>query len=461
MSDNPYQSPSAVDQQEALAHVAQGAALDRESLPHLAADSSFWGLTVTQFLGAFNDNLVKQTLLLLFVAVPAATAGAPARDLQWLGTLVFSLPFILFSGFAGFLSDRYSKRRVIVLCKVAEIGITLLAVAVFALYSGWGLSTVLVWLFSLILFLMGSHSAFFGPGKYGILPEMLREKDLPTANGMVLMTTFLAIIFGSALAGQLMDLLGGRLWISGLAGVGIAVLGTCTSLLIRRAPAAQPKLRFQPEALGVPRDIVALFRADGPLCAAVLASSVFWLTAALVQMAVNALGKNQLDVGNSRTSLMVSCISIGIAAGSILAGAASRGRFNVGVLLVGLWGMIVCLAALALPGPAAWHSHLLGYWGSLATLVVLGGFTGMFAVPLQVFVQSRAPIDCKGRVIATQNLLQWIGITASAGLYFGIGKLLTALAWPPSGMFAFAALLMLGVALFYRPPREASSSLAA
>src|SRR5439155_26786368 len=113
-----------------------------------------------------------------------------------------------------YLSDRYSKRRVIVLCKLAEIGITSLGVGVFLILSARGMSLLLVGLFSCILFLMGSHSAFFGPGKYGILPEMLRQKDLPTANGLVLMTTFLAIIFGSTLAGTLMDWLQGRLWIS-------------------------------------------------------------------------------------------------------------------------------------------------------------------------------------------------------------------------------------------------------
>jgi MFS family permease len=453
LSDNPYQSAA-----EAVVSPRQDAGLDRESLPRLIADSSFWGLTVTQFLGAFNDNLVKQTLLLLFVAIPASNPDADPLDLQGLGTLVFSVPFILFSGFAGYLSDRFSKRRMIVLCKVAEIAITSLGVGVFALYSLHGMSLLLVTLFSIILFLMGSHSAFFGPGKYGILPEMLREKDLPTANGLVLMTTFLAIIFGSALAGQLMDLLGGRLWISGLVGVGIAILGTCTALLVRRVPAARPKLEFHAGAIGVPRDVAALLRKDGALLAAILASSVFWLSAAMVQMAVNALGKLQLDVGNARTSLMVSCISIGIAAGSVIAGMASRGRFNTRVLWIGLWGMIVCLALVAIPGPAAWHSHLLGYWGSLITLIIMGGFTGMFAVPLQVFVQSRAPADSKGRVIATQNLFQWVGITASAGLYFGVGKLLETIAWPPCMMFAFVAILMLGVAAVYRPRDESQVS---
>ena len=290
MSENPYQPPRAADKKPAFPLAATGSALDRESLPPLLADSSFWGLTVTQFLGAFNDNLVKQTLFLLFVAVPAAGSTTVTEDWQSLATFTFSFPFILFSGFAGFLSDRYGKRQVIILCKVAEIGITSLGVVAFLMLTSQGMSRPLVYVFSAILFLMGSHSAFFGPGKYGILPEMLRERNLPTANGLVLMTTFLAIIFGSGLAGPLMDSLRGRLWISGLIGVGIAVLGTGTALFIRRVRPAQAGLPFRAEALGVPADVRKLLWNDRPLLAAVLASTVFWGSASLALSAIFELG---------------------------------------------------------------------------------------------------------------------------------------------------------------------------
>lgn len=166
---------------------------DKDHLPTLYRDSAFWGMTSTQFLGAFNDNLFKQLMLLLSLKVGG-------WDLQGPAMIVFAAPFIFFSGFAGYLSDRFSKRPIIIACKIAEIGIMLLGLLAFYYFSVTGLIGLM-----LVLFLMGMHSTFFGPGKYGILPEMLRECDLPRANGWIVMTTFLAIIFGTACAGLLTD----------------------------------------------------------------------------------------------------------------------------------------------------------------------------------------------------------------------------------------------------------------
>jgi len=421
-----------------------------DSLPQLYADRSFWGITATQFLGAFNDNLYKQLLLLLLVAVPIAEGnqGKP-RDLQWLGLLMFSLPFILFSGYAGYLSDRRSKRRVIVAAKVAEIVIMAVGVGGFFWYAQSGLVPVVLVGLCGILFLMGGQSAFFGPGKYGILPEMLRERDLPAANGFILMTTFLAIIFGSAVAGVLMDWWGGRLWLAGLLCVGIAGLGTATSLTIRRVRPSAPQLRFQWEMVAIPRDMRRLLAQDMPLRRALPVSIVFWLTAAIVQPAVNALGKLQLGLDNQRTSFLVTIISFGIAMGSVIAGAVARGRMRAPVQRAGAWGMVAFLLLMAARGGP--DDHLLGYWGSLAVLCVLGIFTGMFAVPLQVFLQARPPEGLKGRMIATQNLVNWIGIFASSGIYWAGAEFLRWRQWPENGMFALAAMLMLPVACCYRP----------
>jgi len=438
-----YASPDAADETASVDS-------SKDALPDLYADRSFWGITVTQFLGAFNDNLYKQLLLLLLVAVPVAADGpGKTRDLQWLGLLMFSLPFILFSGYAGYLSDRWSKRRVIVAAKVAEIVIMAVGVAGFFWYAQSGLVPVVVIALCGILFLMGGQSAFFGPGKYGILPEMLRERDLPAANGFVLMTTFLAIIFGSAVAGVLMDWWGGRLWLAGVLCVGIAGLGIATSLAIRRVRPSAPQLRFQWEMVAIPKDMRRLLVQDMPLRRALIVSIVFWLTAAIVQPAVNALGKLQLELDNQKTSFLVTIISFGIAVGSVVAGAVARGRMRAPVQRAGAWGMVAFLVLMAARGGPS--DHLLGYWGSLAVLCVLGIFTGMFAVPLQVFLQARPPEGLKGRMIATQNLLNWIGIFASSGIYWAGAEFLRWQQWPENGMFALAALLMLPVALCYRP----------
>src|SRR5438874_6350049 len=261
MTANPYEPPRVAD-----TLVAKNDDYPAASRPLLFRDRSFWGMTATQFLGAFNDNLFKQLMLLL--AIPVGAAATQKADQQGLATMIFSLPFVLFSGFAGFLSDRYSKRTMIVACKVAEIGIMLLGMLAFLAYGTTSYRGLLV-----VLFLMGTHSAFFGPGKYGILPELFREEDLPRANGVILMTTFLAIIFGTASAGLLGDLLYNaagqrvpeRLWIGSLFCVGIAVLGTITSLLVRPFPAAVPGLSFQPSGLFIPPDTRRLLASDRPL----------------------------------------------------------------------------------------------------------------------------------------------------------------------------------------------------
>src|SRR3954453_12817097 len=220
---NPYEPP-----QVAKTRLAERADENTGPSP-LFRDRSFWGMTATQFLGAFNDNLFKQLMLLL--AIPVGAAAIRRADEQGLATMIFSLPFVLFSGFAGYLSDRYSKRTMIVACKCAEIGIMLLGMIGFLSFGTFGYRGLLV-----VLFLMGTHSAFFGPGKYGILPELFRERDLPPANGIILMTTFLAIIFGVVVAGKLKEWFEGELWVIGLICIGIAICGVVTALLVRHTP---------------------------------------------------------------------------------------------------------------------------------------------------------------------------------------------------------------------------------
>jgi len=417
-------------------------------------DRSFWGLTVTQFLGAFNDNLYKQMLLLLFVAVPlageVAKDGAPATvDRQPWALFFFALPFILFSGYAGYLSDRYSKRFLIIACKVAEIGVMLLGVLGFFMVSHFGLTTPVFVLLCLVIGLMGTHSAFFGPGKYGSLPELLPARHLPTANGIVLMSTFVAIILGAALAGILADRFAQQLWVPGMICVLIAIVGTVSSCFIRPMRPSSPDLKFDLDMLSVPKDVRVLLRQDRPLRHALVASTVFWLTAALVQPAVNALGERQLGVGKELTSWLVAIISLGIAGGSILAGFLGRGKNGRLVQHAGAIGMLVTLGMMCLPGGP--RGQLLGYAGSMAVLVVLGNFTGMFAVPLQVFLQSRPPAGLKGRMIATQNLFNWIGIFVSTGIYEVARRVFDIFAWPDSAMFAVCAALILPVVLAYRP----------
>jgi len=448
---NPHKAPRPTD--ALLANAGDEA---KSASPPLFRDRSFWGMTATQFLGAFNDNLFKQLMLLL--AIPVGAAEATKADQQGLAMMVFSLPFVLFSGYAGFLSDRYSKRTVIVVCKFAEIGIMLLGMLGFLAYGATGYGGLLV-----ILFFMGTHSAFFGPGKYGILPELFREEDLPRANGAILMTTFLAIIFGTASAGFLGDLLYNaagqrvpeRLWIGSLICIGIAACGTIASLLVRPIPAAVPQLHFQPSALAIPPETRKLLAADRPLLAALLVSCMFWLVSGVAMQSVNSLGMTQLGVGERRTSLLTAVIGLGIACGAVIAGKLSHGKADFRLVTWGAWGMVAGMLVMAISLRAGGKFvHLLGYAGSYPLLVFLGIAAGILAIPVQVFIQTRPPEDQKGRMIAVMNLTNFIAILLSGAIYMAFDRLIDAAGWPRSVLFALTAMLILPVALLYRPREE-------
>jgi acyl-[acyl-carrier-protein]-phospholipid O-acyltransferase/long-chain-fatty-acid--[acyl-carrier-protein] ligase len=419
-----------------------------ENLPKLYRDSSFWGMAATQFLGAFNDNLFKQLILLL--ATPAANlaVGQQAEDQQWAAMFVFAASFLIFSGFAGYLSDRFSKRPIVILAKVAEIAIMILGTIGFYFYSQVGFGGMLV-----ILFLMGTQSAFFGPAKYGILPEMIRANDLPRANGVFLMLTFLAIIFGVAFAGALLELFDSSVWVASLACIAIAVIGTATSLLVRRLPAAQPTLGHRWSHWMMSSEILRLLRQDRELMRAIVVVAIFWMVGGLVQPGLNALGKTQFGLQDEfKISALSGAVGLGIAVGCMLGGILSRGRVNSMVVFVGAMGLFLTLVMMSLPGGE--HRHLLGYWGSIPVLILMGVFTGMFIVPVQVMLQSRPPRGDKGRMIATMNQFTWIGVILSAVLYKVCIEVLDATGGPRNLIFAVGAAFMLPIALFYRPADE-------
>lgn len=432
-----------------------------DTRPTLIKDKSFWGLAVTQFLGAFNDNLYKQLVLLLAVPVGAAAlaggAGEKGADLQGWALFLFSIPFVLWSGFAGYLSDRFSKQPIIWMCKVAEIGITLLALVAFLCYDWSGM--IGTWT---VLFLMGTHSAFFGPGKYGILPELFRARDLATANGIILMSTFLAIIFGTVAAGALFDGLVGdsgathNLWIGSLVCAAIAIVGTISAGFIRKTPVAMPGLPLTGDVWGVAREVRQVLWNDRPLLTALLASCVFWLVAGLAMPTINSLGLTQLHLDKTKTSLLTASIAIGIMSGAVLAGFISRMGKTDRLVTVGLWGILGALIALGF-----WRAggqQMLGMGGSIVALIALGIFSAIYSVPLQVFLQQRPPSEIKGRMIATMNQANFVGILIAGPLYQLFERFAAWSGAPISSVFWMIAALVLPLAIFYRLDSNAGRS---
>lgn len=426
--------------------------IDHSSLPPLFRDRAFYGITITQFLGAFNDNLFKQLMLLLAVPVVAGMA-----DNQGVATMIFSAPFILFSGFAGYLSDRYSKSTIITCAKFAEIGIMLLGMIGFLMFESTGYVGLLC-----VLFLMGTHSAFFGPGKYGILPELFRGNDLPRANGIMVMTTFLAIILGTGTAGMLKNLLvdhtldGGvnasQLWMGSLTCIGIAIVGTCAALTIRPTPRAVPDLKFRASSLLIPPDTRQVLWRDPQLMMAIFASSMFWLVASLTVQAVNNVAKIEMGLdpkwADTFASLLNACTALGIAGGAALAGKLSRGRINFGVARMGATGIVITLLLLGL-----YHDgrQLIGFAGSVPLMILLGVFAACFAIPVQVFIQARPKDDQKGRIIAVMNLANFAAMLLSGALYGVFDATVNGLGLPHAPIFILTSLMIVPLALFYRP----------
>ncbi len=448
---------------------------------HSMLSTAFWSFLGTQFLGAFNDNYFKQMVLLTCVS-QLALSGGNSPDRQPMALAAFALPFILLSGLGGFLSDRCSKKRVIVGCKIAEVGIMGTGLLVL-LIEGLTPDSQLLGLIA-VLFLMGAHSAIFAPSKYGVLPELFRGQQLRPVNGAVQMTTFLAIIFGTAIAGIALEQMGSSMWIGSVIAMGIAGAGTLSSLFIPSTPAAEPTLKLKSENLFLPREIVALIKRDRGLLLAILVSAVFWFLGGVTQMAVNTLGKATFQLSDTRTSLMVSGIGFGIMAGCIMAGFLGKGAGGQRWVFTGSWCLFLSLMLIGYLGSGlagtAGNAGLTGgsiadsllhadrlEWMLRTSMVLLGISSGMFVVPVQVFLQQAPPAEFKGRLLGVQNLMTWIGILLSA-VFVGVsGSVLRAVGGAGGDVrlqwvvFVSLAVMMLPVCLFYRLPQSGSERSAA
>lgn len=409
----------------------------------LRNERSFWGVITTQFLGALNDNLFKMLLLLIctdYVMLQGDRAESPYFDpFQTVASLLFALAFVLISGFAGYLSDRFPKRRIIVICKVGEIVVMTAGLIVF-LTGTMGSFSLITALFA-VLFLMGSQSAFFGPPKYGILPELFSDSDLPQVNGVMLATTFAAIIFGTALAGVLKTLLGDQAWVISAGCVALAIVGTVTATLIRPTEAALPSLQFKPKGIFVEPTVWRMVFGDRLLLKVLVVYSVFWFVGGVLALVVTLIGRIQMDLTDLTTSLFNASIGVGIGAGSMWAARSSQHDIRLSLVSRGSIGLFVATTAASIIPvlPISTNSQS---WGFGIALLIAGFFGGWIAVPLQVFIQAHPPAELKGRVLAAMNLMTWVGIL-SASLYYFAALAVTGFRLDPSWILLSIGFIML------------------
>ena len=360
----------------------------------------FWSLIATQFQGAFNDNAYKN--LIVFIILGTGIAKADRDRLVLVAGALFSVPFILFSMTGGFLADRYSKRTVTIGTKLFEIGVMALAIA--------GLAWQNLHFEMAAIFLASTQAAFFGPSKYGLLPELLPEPKLSWGNGVIELGTFLASIAGLVSGAFLADVFHGRQGWSGLIFLSLSVAGLIFSLGITKVPAADPVKKFRANPIGDLWVQLRLIRRDRVLWLAVLGNTYFWFLGALLTANIVFYGEDVLHSTSTRTGILQAAVAIGIGLGSLAAGYLSSGKVEYGLIPLGSVGMTLFGVLLS--------ARNLSFTHVLILLAALGSSAGFFAVPVNALIQHRPDEKDKGGVIAAANLLSFIGIGGAAGVYY-------------------------------------------
>ena len=415
------------------------------------ADSQYRLLTERRFLpffgaqalGAFNDNVYKNALLIIATFEAASYSSLDPRLLTNLGNGLFILPFVLFSGIAGQLADRYDKTLVLRAVKVCEVGIMALAGIGFARHD---LPLLLA-----ALFLMGAHSTFFSPAKYGLLPQVLVSDELVGGNALLEMGTFLAILLGQLLAGVLAAHHDLPTLIATLAT--IAVAGLITASAIPRLPAVVPDLKIDWNPWRSSFANLKVARADPIVFLAILGISWFWFFGALVLAQLPLYAKNVLHGTESVVTLMLLAFSVGVGAGSLSCERLSGRRLEIGLVPLGslgltAFGIDLCLATPATPPPLAlsWSDFALasGGWRVLMDLTLIGVSGGLYIVPLYALMQRRTPAEFMSRVISANSI--WNSVFMVVAALFGALLLRQGLSIPL--LLLVAALLNLAVAVF-------------
>ncbi|MGH8446705.1 MAG: MFS transporter, partial [Solimonas sp.] len=371
-------------------------------------------LFVTQALGAFNDNVYKNALVIL-IGFGIAQLSAAQIDLYVnLAGGLFILPFFLFSATAGQIAEKYDKALLIRFTKLFEIAVMVLAAVGFALQS-------LPFLLA-VLFLMGTQAALFGPVKYSILPQHLRDDELVGGNAMIEAATFLAILLGTMFGGWLIARHGGAHWVSG-ALIVVAVLGYFASRAIPPAPPAVADLRINWNPYTETRDNLRFLRGNRVVLLSVMGISWFWFYGAMFLSQLPSYSKQYLGGDESVVTLLLTIFSLGIGIGSLLCERMSGKQVEIGLVPLGSIGLTVFGIDLyfAAPGLAAVHGQTAMQFLSAANnhriawdLLLTGVFGGFYIVPLYALIQLRTVATHRSRVIAGNNILNALFMVAAA-----------------------------------------------
>ena len=368
---------------------------------------------ITQALGAFNDNLYKNALL-LFITFGGISAQSDSALLTNLAAGLFILPFFLFSPIAGQIADKREKSQLIRWIKLMEVAIMLIA-AVAVIIGSIGLMMTL-------LFLMGLQSAIFGPVKFSLMPQQLSSEELVGGNGLVEMGTFLAILLGTMSAGLFFDLDNAKYWIAS-AVIVFAVLGYFSSRYIPEAPANDPQLKINWNPFTELVNTIKQARNNRPVFLSIMAISWFWFVGASYLTQFPTFAKDYLGGSAQVVTLLLTLFSVGVALGSLLCEKLSGHKIELGIVPIGSIGMSVfgidlyfAIASIEVIENMSAMAFIeqSGNWRMMLDIVLISAFGGLFVVPLQALIQNRSEEKIRAQIIAANNVLNALFMVASA-----------------------------------------------
>ena len=417
--------------------------------------ASFWGLLMNQGLGVFNDNMFKWFSTFVGIHIwntqaAVLAVGAEKPDYKELalsiGSAMFVLPYVLFAAPAGFLADKFSKTRVLLVVKFFEVLVMLVGMI--------AIGTQQPTLIFACIFLLGTQACFMGPAKMGGLPELLKAEALPVANGIANLATMVAILTGTiagyglyewtAPDGLIPLQLPGMsqpvpaIWVISSLFLGLALLGFGVTFLVKTLPAAAPQRPFPLNPFGETfHDLKLLFK-ERSLRRVALGAAYFWTLACLAQLNINTYAIEELGIDTTKDSvsigLLMASIALGVSVGSVLAGVWSRGRIEMGMVPFAALGISVSALFLY----TSTNSYpMTAFW-----LFSMGVTAGLYDVPLMAYLQKYSSPAERGQIFAANNFLCFFGMMCISGLFYLISKPLHV---PPRWIFVCAGLVTIPV----------------
>jgi len=379
----------------------------------LLAQKRFLPFFITQFFGAFNDNVFKNALIILIAFQGEALIDGDADLLINISAALFILPFFLFSATAGQWIDKYEKSKSIRAIKLIEIGIMLIAAMAFI----QGYIIVLI----ALLFLMGSQSTFFGPAKYSYIPQHLKAEELIEGNAWVQMSTFVAILMGTILGGILIAQPQGRLYIA-CSVVLFAVAGYLSSRYIPLTPSLNKELKINWNVFSETYRNIKFLKTNRVVFLSILGVSWFWFLGAIYLVQLPNYTKTTLGGNEQVVTLLLTLFTIGIGAGSLMCNWLSGKKIEIGLVPFGSIGLTLFGIDLYFSQPAVLPAATLGLaefvsggnWRLISDIVLIGIFGGLYIVPLMALVQQRTDPEQMSRVIAGNNIINALMMVLSA-----------------------------------------------